>query len=183
MLKLTKKADYGLIALRHLTAGRGRFADRGAGAPVRLSASAKDIAETYRIPLPLLSKVLQKLARAGLLISEQGTNGGYRLARNPDEISALDVIRTIDGPIILTHCFTEHEGHIECDQTALCPVREPLRKVHEGILRLLSGITISDLASEDMQLPSIPAMVSSIQRSSTPPAMPADATQAIKNGI
>ena len=76
MLKLTKKADYGLIALRHL-AGPARGQTRWAR-----TASAKDIAAAYRIPLPLLSKVLQKLARAGLLLSEQGTNGGYRLARD-----------------------------------------------------------------------------------------------------
>src|SRR5690348_2270410 len=155
MLKLTKKADYGLIALRHL-----------AGRNSKAAASAKDIAEAYRIPLPLLSKVLQKLTHAGLLISEQGTNGGYRLARDPHDISAMEVIRTIDGPIILTHCFTEHEGHIQCEQSSLCPVREPLRKVHEGILRLLSGITISDLTSDDMPIPAISGMVSSIQPTS-----------------
>jgi|SRR5579871_1222936 len=152
MLKLTKKADYGLIAMRHLVSACGS----------RTSASAKDISDAYRIPLPLLSKVLQKLAKAGLLLSEQGTNGGYRLARDPREISALEVIRTLDGPIILTHCFTEHEGQ-ECAQSELCPVREPLRKVHEGILRLLSGISISDLSRDD--IPSIPSMVSSIQPS------------------
>lgn len=151
MLKLTKKADYGLIALRHL-------------ACARQSASAKDIAGAYRIPLPLLSKVLQKLMHGGLLISEQGTNGGYRLARDPHEISALEAIRTIDGPIILTHCFTEHA---ECDQSDRCPVREPLRKVHEGILRLLGGISISDLSQEDMRIPAIEAMVSSIQPTGT----------------
>jgi Rrf2 family protein len=156
MLKLTKKADYGLIALRHLASAR------------RGTASAKDIAEAYRIPLPLLSKVLQKLARAGLLASEQGTNGGYRLSRDAGEISTLEVIRTIDGPIILTHCFTEHDQAIECDQSSLCPVREPLRKVHEGILRLLSGITIADLTHDDLH---IPAMVSSIQPSVTLPRM------------
>ena len=128
MLKLTKKADYGLIALRHLSSGN----------PRRVSASAKDIADAYRVPLPLLSKVLQKMAKAGLLISEQGTNGGYRLAREASQISALEVIRAIDGPIILTHCFTEHADHETCDQSTLCPVREPLRKVHEGILTLLS---------------------------------------------
>src|SRR5580693_9318162 len=148
MLKLTKKADYGLIALRHLAAARR-------------STSAKDIADTYRIPLPLLSKILQNLAKAGLLVSEQGTNGGYRLARDPEQISALEVIRTIDGPIILTHCFTEHDTPVECDQSSLCPVREPLRKVHEGILKLLSGITIADLSSGDMQVPVLP--LSSIQ--------------------
>jgi Rrf2 family protein len=139
MLKLTKKADYGLIALRHL-------------GTVRRGASAKDIADAYRIPLAMLSKILQSLAKAGLLVSEQGTHGGYRLARDPHEITALEVIRTIDGPIILTHCFTEHA---ECDQSDLCPVREPLRKVHEGILRLLSSITISDMAQDDMPIPSI----------------------------
>ncbi len=151
MLKLTKKADYGLIALRHLAA-----ANR--------SVSAKDIAEAYRIPLPMLSKILQKLARTGLLVSEQGTNGGYRLARDAHEITALEVIRTIDGPIILTHCFTEHG---ECDQSELCPVREPLRKVHEGILRLLSSITISDMSRDDMPIPAIRPMVSNIQLTRT----------------
>jgi len=159
MLKLTKKADYGLISLRHLATSR------------QASASAKDISEAYRIPLPLLSKVLQKLVKAGLLFSEQGTNGGYRLARDPHEISALDVIRTLDGPIILTHCFTEHAEPIQCDQSSLCPVREPLRKVHEGILRLLSGISISDMSQEESPIPvmvSSGTMVSSIQSYGAP---------------
>src|SRR5437879_5837143 len=151
MLKLTKKADYGLIALRHLAVDRK-------------GASAKDIADAYRIPLPLLSKILQKLVKTGLLVSEQGTRGGYRLSRDPSEITALEVIRTIDGPIILTHCFTEHT---ECDQSDLCPVREPLRKVHEGILRLLSSITISDMSREDMPIPAIHPMIANIQPTRT----------------
>ena len=136
MLKLTKKADYGLIALKHLAVN----AEQGV-------ASAKEIAECYHIPLPLLAKVLQKLNKSGLLRSEQGTNGGYRLARDAREISTLDAIRTIDGPIILTHCFTEHGGG--CTQSSKCTVREPLRKVHEGILNLLGGISIWDLARDE----------------------------------
>lgn len=136
MLKLTKKADYGLIALKHLAA-----------VPDGKSASAKEIAECYHIPLPLLSKVLQKLGRQGFLQSEHGTNGGYRLARDARDISTLEVIRAIDGPIILTACFTEHGG---CDQSDRCSVREPLRKVHEGILRLLGSISIADLSQEEM---------------------------------
>lgn len=137
MLKLTKKADYGLIALRHL-------------AGLRRPASAKEIADGYGIPLALLSKILQKLVRDGLLVSEQGTHGGYRLSRDAHEITTLEVIRAIDGPIILTHCFTEHA---ECDQSDRCTVREPLRKVHEGILRLLSAITIWDLSRDDLAVP------------------------------
>jgi Rrf2 family protein len=159
MLKLTKKADYGLIALRHLSRQTR-------------TASAKDIADQYRIPLPLLSKVLQTLVRNGLLTSEQGATGGYRLARDPHDITALEAIRSIDGPIILTHCFTEHDSQHECDQSQSCPVREPLRKVHEGILRLLSSISVADLSSDDMAVPSIPGMVSSIQLSPATPQRP-----------
>lgn len=144
MLKLTKKADYGLIALKHMAVN----ADLGV-------ASAKEIADTYHIPLPLLSKILQKLNKGGFLRSEQGNNGGYRLARNPREISTLEVIRAIDGPIILTHCFTEHNTR-GCLLTDTCNVREPLRKVHEGILQLLGGITIHDLAQDEMAVPVIP---------------------------
>ncbi len=138
MLKLTKKADYGLIALKHL-AVHGE-----------VPSSAKDIADSYRIPLPLLSKVLQALAKNGFLRSVQGTNGGYRLAREARAINTLEVIRAIDGPIILTSCFTDHG---ECDQADACTVREPLRKVHEGILRLLESISIQDLASDEMAAP------------------------------
>jgi len=98
------------------------------------------------MPVPIVAKVLQRLAREGFLTSEQGTNGGYRLARDPSAITALEVIRAIDGPIILTRCFTEHG---ECELTSQCSVREPLRKVHEGILGLLEGITISDLSADE----------------------------------
>jgi Rrf2 family protein len=134
MLRLTKKADYALIALSHLAA-------REAGA----SASAKEVAGRHGIPLPLLAKVLQKLARGGLLASVQGTNGGYKLARSADRISVFEVVKAIDGPALLKTCFTE-EGC--CYHTTRCTVREPLRRVHEGIMDLLAGISISDLARE-----------------------------------
>jgi FeS assembly SUF system regulator len=140
MLKLTKKADYGLIALKHL-------AVNGQG-----SSSAKEIADTYGVPLPLLSKILQKLAKAGFLRSEHGTNGGYKLARDPRSITALEVIRSIDGPLVLTACFTEHGS---CTHTDKCNVREPLRKVHESILLLLSSITISDMSQDECREPDL----------------------------
>ncbi len=135
MLKLTKKADYGLIALKHLAVS----ATGG-------SSSAKEIADAYGIPLPLLSKILQKLSKAGYLRSEHGTRGGYRLARDPRTVTALEIVRLIDGPIFLTSCFTEHGS---CSHSDRCSVREPLRKVHEGILQLLSNITISDMSGEE----------------------------------
>jgi FeS assembly SUF system regulator len=135
MLKLTKKADYGLIALKHLTVKQASG-----------SSSAKEIADCYGIPLPLLSKILQKLVKGGFLASEHGANGGYKLARDPHTITALEIVRAIDGPIVLTACFTEHGF---CTHSERCNVREPLRKLHEGILGLLSNITISDMSQDD----------------------------------
>src|ERR1700693_1334694 len=136
MLKLTKKTDYGLIALKHLVVHGPE------------SSSAKEIADLYGIPQPLLSKILQKLAKNGFLQSEHATNGGYKLARDSRKITALEVIRLIDGPIFLTACFTEH-GY--CCHTDKCIVRDPLQKVHEGILRLLANISIADMSADTNQ--------------------------------
>ena len=134
MLKLSKKADYGLIALRHLAThfGKGSF-------------SASDIAETYCISAPLLAKVLQKLARHGLVAARHGSSGGYTLAKNPSEISALEAISAIDGPLFITSCKTVRG---DCEQTRTCTVREPLRRVNDSILQVLSSVTISQMAEE-----------------------------------
>src|ERR1700712_4763358 len=131
MLRLTKKADYGLMALKYL-------AEQAASG----AQSAKDIAEAYHIPPQLLAKILQTLARAGLLVSHAGTNGGYSLARSANEITAFEVIRAIDGPLFITSCITIHGA---CDLAGHCTIKEPLRKVNDSIKDLLSGIKIGDL--------------------------------------
>src|ERR1035438_4784304 len=105
--------------------------------------SAKDIAQAYHIPPPLLAKILQTLARAGLLVSHAGTNGGYALARPAAQISPFPVIRAIDGPLFITSCITIHGA---CDLAGHCTIKEPLRKVNDSIKDLLSNIYISDLA-------------------------------------
>jgi Rrf2 family protein len=105
--------------------------------------SAKDIAEAYHIPPQLLAKILQTLARAGLLISHAGTNGGYALSRSAKQITAFEVIRAIDGPLFITSCITIHGT---CDLDSHCTIKEPLRKVNDSIKDLLSAIRIADLA-------------------------------------
>src|SRR2546426_7306906 len=137
MLRLSKKADYALIAMKHL-ALRG---DRGSQA----SSSAREIAELYDIPIELMAKILQRLVRRGLLASHQGTRGGYQLARLPGQISVADVIQAIDGPVTVTACSTE-DG--QCEQFAKCNVRDPLWRVRERILAALGECTIAELASE-----------------------------------
>lgn len=147
MLRLTKKADYSLIALRHFA----QCMQESDG-----TVSAKEVSDSCGIPLPVLSKLLQKLGRGGFLVSEYGTNGGYRLARDPRRISALEVIRAVDGPIVLANCFTE-DAH--CGHAGRCTVKKPLRKIHDGILRLLESVSIQDMLrdSEDEQRETPPA--------------------------
>ena len=147
MLKLTKKADYSLIALRHFA-----MRQRETGEAV----SAKEVADTCGIPLPLLSKLLQKLGRSGFLVSEYGTNGGYRLARDPSLISALEVIRAIDGPIVLADCFTEDAY---CGHSGRCTVRKPLKRIHDAILRLLNSVSIQDMLQDDRAELASPSLV------------------------
>ncbi len=136
MLRLTKKADYGLMALKYLAE------QAEASMRTHSARSAKDIADAYHIPPPLLAKILQTLARAGLLVSHAGTNGGYALARPATEITAFEVIRAIDGPLFITSCITIHGT---CDLDSHCTIKEPLRKVNDSIKDLLSGIRIADL--------------------------------------
>jgi Rrf2 family protein len=135
MLRLSKKADYALIAMKHL-ALRG---ERG-------SSSAREIAEMYAIPIELMAKVLQRLVRRGLLASQQGTRGGYQLARTPTTISVADVIQAIDGPVTVTACSTDEGG--QCEQFSKCNVRDPLWRVRERILTALGECTIAELAAD-----------------------------------
>jgi len=104
--------------------------------------SAKDIAEAYHIPQQLLAKILQTLAKAGLLVSHAGTNGGYALARPAEKITAFEIVRAIDGPLFITSCITVHGA---CDLSSHCTIKEPLQKVTDGIRDLLAGIRLSDL--------------------------------------
>lgn len=131
MLRLTKKADYGLMALKYL-----------AEHPQSAALSAKDIAEAYHIPAQLLAKILQRLAKVGLVRSSAGMNGGYALAKDATKITAFEVIWAVDGPQFLTACTT---GKRSCDLTDSCTIKEPLARVNDSIAELLKNIRIGDL--------------------------------------
>lgn len=135
MLRLSKKSDYALIAMKHL-------ATRSDGGT---SSSAREISESYDIPLELLAKVLQRLVRARLLVSVQGTRGGYRLARQASMISVADVIQAVDGPVTVTACSTDDHN---CDQYSKCSVRDPLWKIKNRILDALNTVSVAEMAAE-----------------------------------
>ncbi|MGO9318730.1 MAG: RrF2 family transcriptional regulator [Terracidiphilus sp.] len=131
MLKLTKKADYGLMALKYL-----------AEHPETPALSAKDVADAYGIPAQLLAKILQQLTKSGLLHSTAGMNGGYALAREASSISAYEVILSIDGPFFITSCT---KGKTGCELGLSCTIKEPLARVNETIAGVLKSISIQDL--------------------------------------
>ena len=140
MLRLSKKADYALIAMKHLAAD----APHG-------TASAREIAERYDIPLELLAKVLQQLTRHGFLASHMGIHGGYHLARPTTAISVADVIQAIDGPLEITACGPSDE---RCDQFSKCNVRDPLWRVKDRIIAVLQTFSLSEMAhGMDLQHP------------------------------
>jgi Rrf2 family protein len=134
MLRLSKKADYALMAVKHLV----QRSDGGA-------ASAREIAEQYAIPVELLAKVLQRLTRAGLLASSQGTRGGYSLAQPSTQISVADVIQAVDGPLNVTACTTHEES---CEQYSTCNVRDPLWRIKDRILATLATCSVYELAHD-----------------------------------
>ncbi len=133
MLRLSKKADYALLAMRHLAQS-----DRGA-------VSARELAETYDIPAELLAKVLQTLVRTHLLESHQGTHGGYGLARSAGGISVAEVIQAIDGPLTVTACSEIDQS---CDQYSKCGVRDPLWRIKDRIIAALASTSVAELAAD-----------------------------------
>ena len=142
MLRLSKKSDYALIAMKHL-----------ATRPGAASASAREIAEQYDIPIELMAKVLQRLARRGLLTSHQGTRGGYRLSKAASAISVADIIQAIDGPLTVTACSTEAEN---CGQFAKCSVRDPLWRIKDRILASLATCSLAEVAADAVEVPPAP---------------------------
>jgi FeS assembly SUF system regulator len=138
MFKLSKKADYGLIAVKHLAMHRSE----------NQACSANEIAEEYGISTTLMAKVLQKLARNSLVAAKHGSTGGYQLVKDPDRISALDVITAIDGPVLIISCVTSHGN---CDASSKCSVREPLRRVNESVMNVLSTVTIAQMCDEPQE--------------------------------
>ena len=134
MLRLSKKADYALIAMKHLAQ------KREAG-----SSSAREIAEQYDIPIELMAKVLQRLVRTGLLTSQQGTRGGYALSRSSGSITVADVIQAIDGPFTVTSCSTENNS---CEQYGKCSIRDPLWRIKERIVAALGTVSLAEMAAE-----------------------------------
>ena len=135
MLRLSKKAEYALMAVKDL-----------ASRPENEAASAREIAERYGIPAEVMAKVLQRLVRQGLLVSHHGTRGGYLLSRPTSVISVADVIEAIDGPVMVTACTSSDD---DCDQYATCNIRDPLWRIKDQIVHALTTYSLKALADDE----------------------------------
>ena len=133
MVRLSKFTDYGLVLMACMAQRQHEF-------PLR---TARDLSEQSKLPLPTVSRLLKMLMQGGLLVSRRGIQGGYSLAKEPEEISLLEVIAALEGPVALTECSTDISGL--CDLEACCSIKNNQRLINKAVRGALANITIQDL--------------------------------------
>ena len=151
MLSMSKRADYALLALSYLAAA--------GETPGRL-VNTKEIAEQYGIPAELLAKLLQALAKKGLVGSHPGPTGGYRLLRPSSQITVAEVLLLIDGPLSMLHC-SDGQGS-NCKQYQRCTIRDPLVEIESRVRELLENITLAEVSGP----PPVPTIMKDFSRRS-----------------
>jgi FeS assembly SUF system regulator len=139
MLRMSKLTDYATVLLAHMAHDR------------RLS-SAGELAEATQLAGPTVSKLLKTLAKAGLVDSMRGPQGGYTLARQPEDISAADIIDALEGPVAITEC-SAGAGH--CDLEAVCHVGSAWQRINRGIRSALGEVSLMDLQDQPNPLPGL----------------------------
>jgi len=133
-MQITRQADYAVRAIYYLsTLELGK------------RASTSHIAKEQHIPPSFLAKIISQLSVAGLLHTSRGARGGVSLARDPKDITMLDVIESIDGPIVLNQCV--HDAH-GCKFDKECPMRTMWSEIQDDLVARLSGTTFSDFANK-----------------------------------
>lgn len=138
MIRITRETDYGIILLCLMAREAGQ------------SFSAATLAQRRGLPLPMVSKILKNLTRGGILQSQRGAQGGYRLARPPQVISVADIIDTLEGPIALTECSPGAAG--ECLHQDRCTVSGHWTRINRAVREALEQVTLWE-----MSFPSHPA--------------------------
>ena len=134
MFQLSKKVEYGLIAIRHMASG-----------PLGQIYNVKEIAQRYHIPYDLLAKVMQKLAKEGFIVSYQGVHGGYILVKNPQVVTVSSIIHAIEGKPAVKIIQCEAESPEDCIIHLTCTIKDPLIKLQGNINRIFEQLTVTQL--------------------------------------
>lgn len=132
MLRVSKLTDYATVVLAQM-----------AQAPEAVH-TASDLAERTHLSRPTVAKLLKQFVRGGLLTSYRGAHGGYLLARPPEEISAVDIIDTVEGPLAMTECSL---GHDQCEIEHVCNIGHHWQRINRLIRAALDDVSLADLAS------------------------------------
>ena len=138
MLRISKLTDYGTVLLADLARSDDELC------------SAAELAQSTGIALPTTSKLLKALARNGLVTSTRGANGGYRLARAANEISAADIIDALEGPVSITECSAS-DSH--CDIEDVCNVGNAWQRINVAIRKALQEVSLVDLQRSSSPVP------------------------------
>ena len=134
MFQLSKKVEYGLIAIRHMASGQyGQIH------------TVKEIARRYHLPHELLAKVLQKLCKEQFIVSLQGVHGGYSLVRDPRLITVSSVINAIEGTTSVKIIQCEAESPEDCIVHSSCTIKDPLVKLQGNINQMFEQLTVMQL--------------------------------------
>ncbi|MFC1563996.1 RrF2 family transcriptional regulator [candidate division KSB1 bacterium] len=141
MLKLTKRSEYGIMAMKYIA-----MQSNGNGNIVK-TCSARSIADYFNIPPEIMAKILQKLVRRGLIISQKGKNGGYNLSKKPHDISVGDIIMALEDCMNIVDCSTE-KG-LNCDQLGVCAIENPMKRIQKDLNNYFNNITLTDLVKTE----------------------------------
>lgn len=128
MFKVSRKSEYALIALQHMSRQ-----------PRESLVSVAEVSAAENIPQDVLAKVLQTLKRAGILLASKGVGGGYRLARPIEDIHFLDVLRPFEDQLGVVHCQVSGRS---CERTPACGLRAPMAVLNAFVMRQFEGLTM-----------------------------------------
>ncbi|MCJ7701534.1 MAG: Rrf2 family transcriptional regulator [Anaerolineales bacterium] len=134
-MQITRQADYAMRAIYYLSM-----------IGMENRASTSQIAKEQNIPPSFLAKIISQLAVAGLLHTSRGARGGVMLARKPQDITMLDVIEAIDGPILLNECVADAHG---CKFDKDCPMRSMWCEIQDDLVTRLGGTTFADFINKE----------------------------------
>lgn len=133
MFKLSKKVEYGLIAIKHI-----------ANSGILIPCSAKEISQRNKIPYDLLSKILQRLKKEKILSSVKGIKGGYKLTRTPEKITLASIFNAIEGSSYILDCGM-HDDPGSCSIFNSCIISEPLQKIQRSIINYFNTTKLSEI--------------------------------------
>jgi FeS assembly SUF system regulator len=132
---MSKLTDYGTVVMTYLARGKNQLH------------AATEIAGQIRVAAPTVSKILKRLAREGLVVSHRGAKGGYSLARAPEQISVVEIIDALEGPLGLTECGSTPGL---CVQESLCSVRANWQRINGAVRNALAEVTLAEMAEPEL---------------------------------